>query len=268
MNRIELLSNALEYMENHLDEEITTPDIAGSCYCSRSTLEKLFRYVYQMSVRDYIVRRRMTKCARALCEEPERSILDIALQYGYGSNEAFTRAFHQVWNCSPSQFRKSQQPVELFPRLMCPLETGDDYMKERKHMDITELYDLFTARRDCFFVCCDIKNLMEINKISHKAGDLVILEAMNRMNAAAGPEDLVFRIGGDEFALLTDSTDQGYAESVAGKLRSDNGRPVRFEELEIPLNLHIGIAGLENKTVRYNELFTSLHTAIRDSKEP
>ena len=98
-----------------------------------------------MSVRDYIVRRRMTKCARALCEEPERSILDIALQYGYGSNEAFTRAFHQVWNCSPSQFRKSQQPVELFPRLMCPLETGDDYMKERKHMDITELYDLFTA---------------------------------------------------------------------------------------------------------------------------
>ena len=48
MKRIELLANALEYMENHLEEEITTPDIA--------------------------------------------------LQYGYGSNEAFTRAFHQIWN--------------------------------------------------------------------------------------------------------------------------------------------------------------------------
>lgn len=63
MNRIELLSNALEYMENHLEEEITTPDIA--------------------------------------------------LQYGYGSNEAFTRAFHQIWNCSPSQFRKTHQPMDL-----------------------------------------------------------------------------------------------------------------------------------------------------------
>lgn len=266
MKRIELLANALEYMENPLEDEITTPDIAKSCYCSRSTLEKLFRYVYHMSVHDYIVRRRMTKCARALCEEPNRSILDIALQYGYGSNEAFTRAFHQIWNCSPSQFRKSHQPMDLFPRLLCPLETGDDYMKERKNMDISELYDLFTARRDCCFVCCDIKNLTKINKISRKAGDLVILETMKRMNDAAGPEDLVFRIGGDEFALLTGCADQSYAESIVSKLRTCNGRPVRFEELEVPLNLHIGIARLENRTVRYNELFTSLHSVIRDSK--
>lgn len=232
-----------------------------------NALEKLFRYINHMTVHDYLVRRRMTKCARMLLEEPERNILDIALQYGYGSNEAFTRSFRQVWDCSPSEFRKVRRYTELFPRLLCPLETGDDYMKQRKNVDISELYDLFSTRRNCYFVCCDIKNLMEINNISRKAGDLAILETIRRMNDAAGEEDIVFRIGGDEFTLLTDSTDPEYAASIVRRLQGGNGGTVRYEELEIPLHLHTAVIKPENKTVRYNELFTSLHTAIRNCKK-
>ena len=102
MSNIELLTTALSFLEDNLTEKITTEDVAKACYCSKSTLEKLFRCVNNISVRDYIIRRRMTKAAKLLLTNKELSILDVALEYGYNSNEAFTRAFKQVWNCKPS----------------------------------------------------------------------------------------------------------------------------------------------------------------------
>ena len=198
MQHIELLMAALEYIENHLSDEIRTKDITAACFCSKSTLEKLFRRVHNISVHEYIVRRRMMLAARKLSGQPELSILDIALEYGYSTHESFSRAFEQVWNCKPSEFRNAKF-TELFPRLTVPPTKGDHYIMQRKHVDISELYDLFQERKDCYFVLCDIKQMISINEISYKAGDLAILEQIRRMTAAAGEEDIVFRIGGDEF---------------------------------------------------------------------
>ena len=269
MNNIELLVAALEYMEAHLEEELRTEDVARACFCSKSTLEKLFRHVNHISVHDYLIRRRMTKAARMLLENPQIGILELALCYGYSTNEAFTRAFKQVWNCKPSEFRKAHRYSELYPRLTKPVENGDVYMIERKPMDISELYDLFKERRNCYFVCCDIKNLLPINELSRKAGDLAILETMNRMNEAAGEEDVVFRIGGDEFALLTNSEDVGYAEKVAEQILSHNEESYLFEKTEIPLSLHVGMTRFEGPgtKVPYDELFVKLHSCIRESKQ-
>ncbi len=266
MNNMDLLANALAYMEDHLNMEIRTQDVADACYCSKSTLEKLFRCVNNISVRDYLIRRRMMKAARMIVQEPETSLLDIALCYGYSTNEAFTRAFKQVWNCNPSEFRHNTRFSELFPRIEKPLENGDDYMKNRKHVDISELYDLFVTRKDCYFVCADIKSMIPINEISRKAGDLAILECLNRLLASSSEEDVAFRIGGDEFALLTASTDVNYAESIAEKVRSMNGQSFRFEDQEIPLTLYVSITKYEGRNIKYNELFTNLHLAIKESK--
>ncbi len=266
MKTIDLLATALSYIEEHLQEDICTEEVAGACFCSKSTLEKLFRNVNHISVHDYVIRRRMTKAGRMLFENPEIGILEVALCYGYGTNEAFTRAFKQVWNCKPSEFRKGRRYSELYPRMTSPLEIDDAYIRRRRPMDISELYDLFKERKNCYFVCCDIKNLMPINSISRKAGDLAILEAMKRMNDAAGEDDVVFRIGGDEFALLTGSEDITYAQNVAEAIEAHNKECITFEEKEIPLSLHIGITRFEGvgNRVMYDELFTKLHTCIRD----
>lgn len=266
MKSVELLTTALSYIEEHLKEDLRTEEVAKACYCSKSTLEKLFRYVNHLSVHDYMVRRRMTLAGRELWNNPQIGIMEVALEYGYGSNEAFTRAFRQVWNCKPSEFREKHRYSALFPRLEAPREEGDEYMKTRRHVDISELYDLFRSRKDCYFICGDIARLMPINEISHKAGDLAILEAMHRMEDAAGEEDVVFRIGGDEFVILTDSEDAAYAENVAKTIREKNGQPVLFEGREIPLSLHVGITKYEGRNIRYSELFTKLHNAIRESK--
>lgn len=265
MGKLELLIEALEYMEEHLQDEICTEDIAAHCFCSKSTLEKLFRCINRMSVRDYLVRRRISCAAKALVEEPDRSVLDIAVQYGYSSNEAFTRAFKQIWNCQPSKFRETSRNLELFPRVEFREEKEEDGIMRR--FDISELYDLFRERKDCYFVCGDINSLIPINDISIKAGDLAIIESMRRMEEACGEDDLLFRIGGDEFVILTNSRDICYAEGIAEKIKTKNGEPIVFEGQEIPLRLYVTITKQDDENVRYSELFSSLCSAMRDSKK-
>ena len=264
MQNIELLMSALEYIEVHLCDEIKTEDVAAFCFCSKSTLEKLFRGVHDISVHEYIVRRRMMLAAKKLTQESNLSILDVALEYGYSTHESFARAFEQVWNCKPSEFRKAKF-TELFPRLNVPPAKGDNYIMQRRHVDISELYDLFQERKECYFVVCDIKNMIHINEISRKAGDLAILEQMQRMTAGAGEEDIVFRIGGDEFCILTVSNEAAYANRIAERIRTMNGQTFSYEDQEIPLSLHVAVVSLQECS-RYDEVFAGLHNAIKDSK--
>lgn len=270
MRNIELLMAALEYIEVHLCDEIKTEDIADACFCSRSTLEKLFRSVHDISVREYIVRRRMMRAAKKISQNPRLPILDIALEYGYSTHESFTRAFEQIWNCKPSEFRTAEFR-ELFPRLNVPSEKGEPYIMERKridmHVDVDGLYDLFQERKDCFFVLCDIKHMMSFNEeISRKAGDLAILEQVRRMTFAAGEEDIVFRIGGDEFCILTASSQASYAEQIADKIRAMNNQAFAYEDKELPLILHVGIVSLK-ECRRQEEMLAELHNAISHSKK-
>lgn len=265
MQNIELLILALEYIEVHLCDEIKTENVATYCFCSKSTLEKLFRSVHDISVHEYIIRRRMMLAAQKISKYPQTPILDIALEYGYSTHESFARAFEQIWNRKPSEFR-SAKFTELFPRLNVPPRKGDNYIMQRRHVDIGELYDLFQERKDCFFVLCDIKHMISINAISRKAGDLAILEQMRRMIAASGEEDVVFRIGGDEFCILTANNHAAYAEQIADKLRQMNGQTFSYEEQAVPLALHIATVSLK-ECQRYEEVFAGLHNALRESKE-
>lgn len=266
MKNIDLLMGSLEYIEAHLNEDMKTADIAEACHCSKSTLEKLFQNVNRISVHGYIVRRRMMLAARRIATEPDESILNVAVEYGYSSHEAFTRAFKEVWNCNPSEFR-GKRFTELYPRTKPIIKEGDDYVMGRKQVDISELYDLFKERKDCYFVCCDIKSLVPINEISHKAGDLAILETMNRMLNAAGEDDMVFRIGGDEFCMLTDSDSYEYAENIVAKILRYNGEPINYEGRDIPLSLYAVATKFTGEYLKYDKLFYELHDAIKGSKE-
>ena len=267
MKNLDLLQEALKYIEDNLTSAIHTEDIAEHCYCSKSTLEKLFKCINGISVRDYMIRRRMVYAARAIRENPSRNLLELAVLCSYNSNEAFGRAFKSVWNCNPSEFNRKYQFSELYPRLHIPTQEGDCYMRNRKQVDISDLYDLFQERRDCYFVCADIRSLIPINEISRKAGDLAILEAMKRLSENAGEDDIVFRIGGDEFVILTNTTDIAEAEAIAEKIRVKNGEPFCFEGQEIPLSLYLAVTTVAVKPLRYSELFTRLHMAINENKK-
>lgn len=125
MANLDLLMRSLKFIEEHLEDAVAvqTEDIAAECYASKSALEKVFKYTIHFSVHDYIIRRKMIRAARLMIEKPALSILDIAVQFGYSSHEAFTRTFSQVWNCNPSDFKKRytekgrEHSAELFPKI-------------------------------------------------------------------------------------------------------------------------------------------------------
>ncbi len=266
MKNIEILIESIELIENELSEEIPTSVIAERCSCSRSTLEKLFRHVYELSVHDYVTRRRMMKAAEMLSSNRDITVLEAAVECGYSSNEAFTRAFRRAWNVNPSEFRGRKYPM-LFPKLAAPIIEGDEYIMTRKSYDITQLYDLFRERQNCWFICCDIKGLIPINNISNKAGDLAIITSLERMSEAAGENDIVFRIGGDEFCMLTDSEDEAAADAIIRKIADMNGRTFCYEGQDIPLELYTCKTKASLRTPKYDELFTELHNAVRSSKD-
>lgn len=267
MEKLILITEALEYIENNLTEDIATDDIATQLYCSKSTIEKLFRFVTNMSIKDYSVRRRMSCAAKELAANADVSLLEMGIKYGYGSNEAFTRAFKSVWHVSPSEYRKNPKHFELFPALRLEPELlEDDRMKSKKMVDISELYDFLKERTNCYIVAIDINGLIPINDISYEAGDLAILTALCRLEEACGENDIVFRIGGDEFVAVTDSEDISYAESIAKKVLSHNGETFECNGQSIPLSLYATTYRHGKKALRYAELYSSIHETINDSK--
>ena len=90
MEKTLLITDALTYIEANLTEDLKTEEVARKLYCSKSTLEKLFRVVLHISIKEYSIRRRMSLAAREIRDKPAVSFLELAVKYGYGSKEAGT----------------------------------------------------------------------------------------------------------------------------------------------------------------------------------
>lgn len=100
MNKFEILSQALDYIEENLSRGVTPEECAEKCCYSLSNMQKMFRCVFHIGISDYISRRRITMAARELIDTDE-TVLDIAVKYGYNSHEVFTRAFTRLWGVTP-----------------------------------------------------------------------------------------------------------------------------------------------------------------------
>lgn len=237
MKSFYVLEDALRYIEENLENDFTQNDVADACYVSLSGLQKLFRFALHFSVGEYIVKRRMTCAAKALCET-DASVTEIAFRYGYNSPEVFTRAFTRVWRVKPSEYRRNRHfcgicpPVQIPPMKM----EGHDL---RKQFDISELYDYLLSNKGTYVLGFDICGLLPINeKIGREAGDLAIIETVRRIDAACEDGMLALRLGGDEFVLVTALSDQAAAQKLLHSVLSHNGEPIVFQGQEIPLSLH------------------------------
>lgn len=116
MEWINKLNEAMEYLEDHLDSDIQYTDIAKVAGCSSYHFQRMFSYIANMPLSEYIRKRKMTLAAFDIQSSDER-ILDIALKYGYESPTAFNRAFQAIHNVSPSEARKHNIALKAFPRI-------------------------------------------------------------------------------------------------------------------------------------------------------
>ena len=94
------------------DEDITLHRLSQKLGYSEFYISRKFREISGMYLRDYL---RYRKLAFALKEirDTDSGILDIALNYGFSSHEAFTRAFRSAYGITPSDYRRKPVPVVL-----------------------------------------------------------------------------------------------------------------------------------------------------------
>ena len=96
----------------HNDEALTLYQLAQRLGYSEFYTTRKFKEISGLSLRDYL---RQRKLAFALKEvrDGDKSLLDIALDYGFSSHEAFTRAFKSLYGVTPSAYRKQPKPIVL-----------------------------------------------------------------------------------------------------------------------------------------------------------
>lgn len=250
MGRLQVLAQALGYIEAHLRGELTPDEVADSCGYSLSALQKMFRYAFRIGVKDYIARRRITLAARDLLGTKD-TVLTIALRYGYESHEVFTRAFRRIWGETPSVFRRERGFADIYPQLqpkLSKLELQEGGFVYVHQFNNTDLYDAMKTMNGTWAVAFDTCHLMEINNnYGHMAGDLAIAECIKRIDTSLEEGMAFFRIGGDEFILLTASTDQAAAQRVADAIIAHNGAPITFGGKSIPISLRYALTTLDTR---------------------
>ncbi|MNC09601.1 Regulatory protein SoxS [compost metagenome] len=110
MHAWEAIQKTLDYMEEHIAEDIEIGVLAETASLSLFYYQRLFSRLVRKPVREYMKLRRMARVLEDLQNKHNR-ILDIALEYGFGSHETFTRAFKEVYGMTPEQYR--EKPVSL-----------------------------------------------------------------------------------------------------------------------------------------------------------
>lgn len=94
------------------DEALTLRALAQKLGYSEYYTSRKFRELAGMTLRDYLRLRRLAFALRDV-RDTDASILDIAVKYGFSSNEAFTHAFKKAYGVSPSAYRTAPGPVVL-----------------------------------------------------------------------------------------------------------------------------------------------------------
>ncbi|WP_102401210.1 methyltransferase domain-containing protein [Haloimpatiens massiliensis] len=142
MNWYERINEAFDYIEEHLDSIIDLDKVANIMCQSIVSFQRTFSIFMNMSIYEYIRRRRMTLAAIEL-QTNSIKVIDVALKYGYESPESFTRAFKEIHGISPSAARKKGVQLNLFPRITFLLTVkGDiemDYEMYNKNEQIVNL---------------------------------------------------------------------------------------------------------------------------------
>lgn len=118
----------LRHIEAHLHEKLTLDRFTMVTHYSTFHFHRLFSRTLGLTPRDYVQRRQLTEAARALITS-DRPILEIALAFGYESQQAFSAAFKTMYKLPPAAYRRRgrfyplQLPVNLDPQLTQP--SGD-----------------------------------------------------------------------------------------------------------------------------------------------
>ncbi len=107
-----------EYLLEHLADRVTIEDLSKHFLMNPTTLKKVFKDVYGMSIAAHMKQHRMEHAAKLLLETND-SIAQIAFAVGYESQSRFTNTFKEIYGMLPSVYRRETKNVHI-STIQCP----------------------------------------------------------------------------------------------------------------------------------------------------
>ena len=116
MEWMAIIGSSIQYIEDHITEDITVNNIAKSVGVSSFYFQKGFAMLCRFTVSEYIRNRKLALAGNDLLVTDEK-IIDIAVKYGYDSPDSFTRAFTRFHGVTPTSVRKDEVLLKSFAPL-------------------------------------------------------------------------------------------------------------------------------------------------------
>ncbi|RCW74921.1 AraC family transcriptional regulator [Saliterribacillus persicus] len=117
MAGVETIQKAIEYMEKNILKNITIDSISKQANVSPFHFQRTFAVLTDITIGDYIRRRRLTLAGEELLTT-DAKIIDLANKYGYETPEAFSKAFRRQHGVAPSEARKNKGKLQSYNRLI------------------------------------------------------------------------------------------------------------------------------------------------------
>lgn len=136
------IQQTINYIENHLYDDLNTEQVAQIAYSSNAHFQRVFSVVTGITVGDYIRYRRLSLAGRELLETGDR-ILDLALKYRYDTHESFTKAFTRFHGIPPSAARQSKDCLRYYAPLSLQINVRGGFIMTRKLIPNVPLIAMF-----------------------------------------------------------------------------------------------------------------------------
>lgn len=151
MDWITGIQNAINYIEDHITEDLDYEAIAKQSFSSSFHFQRVFSILCGYTLGEYIRNRRLSLAGSELATGNQK-IIDIAAKYGYDNPDSFARAFQKFHGVSPSQARDGGAALQFFSRLHIKIsleggKTARYRIEEKKEMLLTGYKKRFKGDR-------------------------------------------------------------------------------------------------------------------------
>lgn len=134
MEWTDAIQSGIEFMEEHITQDISPEDVAKHVHISSFYFQKGFRMLCGYSVTEYIRNRRLALAGGDLATT-DMKIIDVALKYGYDSPDSFTKAFTRFHGVTPTMVRKNDVMIKTFAPLKLEISLKGGYLMNYKIVD-------------------------------------------------------------------------------------------------------------------------------------
>ncbi len=141
------MNSAIDYIEANLTGEIDFNIVAMKACCSSYNFQRMFSFITDTTLAEYIRRRRLTQAALEL-QNSDMKVIDVAVKYGYDTAASFARAFKTLHGLTPIAAKREGAKLKAYPKISFQISIkGEKEMDYR--IETKEAFNVFGIEAIC-----------------------------------------------------------------------------------------------------------------------